>query len=344
MFSFEQLRLPLIQAPMAGGVNTPKMVAGVANLGGVGSYGFAYSSPDKIATDLQAAREKIHAHSQGVINANFFVFSDVEMPEQSLLESALENLATVSNSDATSMRIPQAPYYPDLYKQLEPVWEARPEIITFHFGIPERSIVQKAHTLGIAVGITATCATEAEQIEAADADFIVAQGIDAGGHRGIFSVDQADEALAVYPLLNVLRKSSALPLVAAGGIMNRDDVRQALDFGASAVQMGSAFLTTHESGASPAHKRYLLSHADRDARITYGFSGRPARAINNQFIERMTDKYVLPFPLQNTLSAAMRAAAVKNDEGEYQSMWAGTHFSECREETIEMLVARVFRT
>jgi nitronate monooxygenase len=341
MFSFDRLKLPLIQAPMAGGANTAEMVSSVANSGGVGSYGFAYTKPDKIAADLKAATEKIDAGS-GAVNANFFVFGNVEMPELGVVEAVLENLVRASRDSEVRFKIPRSPYFFDLSEQLEPVWRARPDIVTFHFGIPSLDIVKKAHELDIAVGITATCIEEARQVEHIGADFIVAQSFNAGGHFGIFDVDQNGEELSVYELVQTLSGCVDIPLIAAGGIMNAEHIREAHGAGATAVQMGTAFLTTRESGASKAHKRYLLNDKNRATQITRAFSGRSARAIGNQFIENMSGKSVLPFPLQNSLTGAMRATAIERDDGEYQSLFAGSKFAECRDESISDLLQRVF--
>ena len=341
MFSFDQLKYPLIQAPMAGGPNTPDMISSVANLGAVGSYGFAYSSAENIRKDLLAAREKIEALIDGAINANFFVFRDVDAPDAKTIDAAVDSLRQAAGND-TEMTIPQSPYFPDLSTQLEPIWELRPDILTFHFGIPDAKIIEKAHSLDIAVGITATSDEEAIQIEKAGANFIVAQGIEAGGHRGIFDPNDIDEALPCLELVKSIKSVTDLPVVAAGGIMHADHIHDALNIGATAVQMGTAFLTTHESGASQAHKDYLLNRQQRSAEITKGFSGRPARGINNQFIQQMKDKPVLPFPIQNTLTGKMRAAAVIRNDGEFQSLWAGSHFSECQEESVSQLISRLF--
>lgn len=340
MFSFDQLKYPLIQAPMAGGPNTPEMIATVANLGAVGSYGFAYSSVEKIHSDLLAAREKISDHCVGALNANFFIFDEVSKPEPVLIDAAIKNLNMISDYPV-DFEEPAVPYFPDLLKQLEPIWQIRPEILTFHFGIPHEAIINKAHSLGIAVGITATSMDEARQIEQAGADFIVAQGIEAGGHRGIFNPANHDNRLSCFDLIKSLSAIN-LPLVAAGGIMQSSQIREAIALGATAVQMGTAFLTTAESGASNAHKNYLLQNSERSSEITWGFSGRPARGINNRFIEKMVDKAVLPFPLQNSLTAKMRAAAIAEDDGEFQSLWAGSNFSGCRKETIAELLQRLF--
>lgn len=326
---------------MAGGPNTPEMVSTVANLGAVGSYGFAYSSVDNIRISLDAGHKKISPESVGALNANFFIFKEFEAPDRDKVEQAIDSLNRITGKDL-QIEVPAAPYYPDLVTQLEPVWAFAPEIVTFHFGIPDEAIIEQAHSLDIAVGITATCADEARQIEKADADFIVAQGIEAGGHRGIFDPQASDPALPCFDLLKSLSGITKLPLIAAGGIMNSTHVQQALALGATAVQMGTVFLTTSESGASQAHKNYLLDQKNRSAEITWGFSGRPARGIDNRFIQQMKDNPVLPFPMQNTLTGKLRATAVRDNDGEYQSLWAGSHFPECREESVKQLITRLF--
>ena len=340
MFSFEKLEYPLIQAPMAGGANTAEMVSSVVNSGAVGSYGFAYSKTDAIERDLKAAKSLIEQNSCGAINANFFVFNEVELPGSEQISDAVKSFCDITGD--TDIELPQSPYYPDLNQQLEPVWAFSPDILSFHFGIPDAAILEKALALDIAVGITATSISEARQIEQAGASFIVVQGIEAGGHRGIFNTHAADELLPTFSLLKLLAAVTSLPLVAAGGIMTSKQIQQALTLGASAVQMGTAFLTTRESGASPAHKHYLLNKAERQTQITQGFSGRPARGISNQFIDAMIDRPVLPFPIQNSLTGKMRAKAVTGDDGEFQSLWAGQNFADCRDETIAELLARLF--
>ena len=326
---------------MAGGPNTPEMVSTVANLGAVGSYGFAYSSVEVIERDLKSARDGISSECTGAINANFFVFNEFEVPDASEIDKAIKDLNQISGKDL-GIKPPSAPYCPDLAIQLEPVWAFRPDIVTFHFGIPDAAIIDRAKSLGIVVGITATCAEEAQKIEQAGANFIVVQGIEAGGHRGIFDPSNDDDSLPCFELISALKQVTKLPLVAAGGIMTAKHIDQALQLGATTVQMGTAFLTTKESGASPAHKDYLLNQTNRSAVVTRGFSGRPARGINNRFIEAMADRPVLPFPMQNSLTGKVRAAAAQNNDGEFQSLWAGSNFGECRDESIAELMSRLF--
>lgn len=326
MFNFTKLAIPVIQAPMAGGINNPLLASEVANAGGVGSFGFAYNTPQKISEDLAATR----ALTSGPINANFFVFTSVDLPAQSIQEKAVEALKTLPLIGEYSISIPQAPFFQSIEDQLKPVWQHRPEILTFHFGIPPLSAIQTAHSLGITVGITATNLEEAIAIEKAGADFVIAQGIEAGGHRGIFDPNQSDEKLTAIQLTKLLVNKCSIPIVSAGALMDGADIAAALKAGAVAAQLGTAFLCCEESTAASIYKDYLLTHQSRLSVFTKGFSGRPARGIENEFIHLMENKTVLPFPIQNTLTASLRQVAGKTNNGEYQSMWAGQDFKRIR--------------
>ena len=336
MFSFSQLKLPIIQAPMAGGLNTPQLASAVANAGGVGSFGFAYSPPQKISEDLAATKSL----TQGPINANFFIFRPVALPSATLQQQAIDALKKLSLLGEYAVSIPQAPYFPNLEDQLGPLWEHPPEIITFHFGIPSAGIIERAHSLGMAIGMTATNADEAQTIQKAGADFIVAQGIEAGGHRGIFEPASFDEKLSTLELTRLLVNKCSLPIVAAGGMMDGYDISQALKAGATAVQMGTAFLCCDEAGTAQSYREYLLNKQDRPTVFTKGFSGRVARGIENEFIRLIENQAVLPFPIQNTLTGPLRQLAGKINNAEYQSLWAGAAFSKIRKtKVIELMDA-----
>ena len=326
MFNFAQLALPLIQAPMAGGITTPQLVAAVANHGGVGSFGFAYSSPEKIHTDLLAAQSL----TSGPINANFFVFSPVRLPSDQIQAKALHALRSLDVGGVQSLSIPEEPFYPSLLDQLEPIWKARPAILSFHFGLPPEGVIEKAHALGIAVGISATSLAEALAIESAHADFIVAQGIEAGGHRGQFDLLAKDEALSTLALTTQLAKHCRIPIVAAGGIMNGADIHAALAKGAQVAQLGTAFLCCDESGTPPSYRHYVLHKQDRSTTLTKAFSGRLARGLENIFTRTMQDQTTLPFPLQNTMTGPLRQWAAAQQDAEYQSLWAGTAYAQVR--------------
>jgi len=337
MFNFAQLALPLIQAPMAGGITTPQLVAAVANQGGVGSFGFAYSTPEKIHADLLAAQSL----TSGPINANFFVFSPVCLPSDQIQKNAMQALRSLDVDGVQSLTIPAEPFYPNLMEQLEPIWNARPAILSFHFGLPPEGVIEKAHALGIAVGISATSLAEALAIETAHADFIVAQGIEAGGHRGQFDLQAKDEVLSTLALTAQLAQHCHAPIVAAGGIMNGADIHAALANGAQAAQMGTAFLCCDESGTSPSYRHYLLQKQDRPTTLTKAFSGRLARGLENTFTRTMQTQATLPFPIQNTLTGPLRQWASAQHDAEYQSLWAGTAYAQIRSMSTAALVQKL---
>lgn len=322
----------LIQAPMAGGVSTPALAGAVAAAGGVGSLGFAYSAPARIAHDLRQARALA---AGGILNANYFVFDELasEAIDTSAFEAARVAFGRVCEQAGLApgaVRLPEPPWFPDLSAQLEPVWDLRPQWLSFHFGVPPRWVIERAHELGMVVLVTATCLDEARAIVAAGADLIVAQGAEAGGHRGLFARTGADALSSTVDLLRQLRGQVDLPIIAAGGVMDGSDASVMLKAGASGVQMGTAFLRCPESGASAAHKRLCAEEGDRGTEWTTAFSGRRARGIRNRFMEAMRDLPVLPFPLQNTMTSALRQAAVQADNPEYQSLWAGVGYARAR--------------
>jgi nitronate monooxygenase len=337
VFNFAQLALPLIQAPMAGGITTPQLVAAVANHGGVGSFGFAYSTPEKIHADLLAAQ----ALTSGPINANFFVFSPVCMPSAQMQTNAMQALHALGVDGVQSLAAPVEPFYPSLLEQLEPIWKARPAVLSFHFGLPPEGVITKAHGLGIAVGISATSLAEAMAIESAHADFIVAQGIEAGGHRGQFDLQAKDEAVSTFELTAQLAKHCRIPIVAAGGIMNGAQIQAAIAKGAQAAQLGTAFLCCDESGTPPSYRDYLLRQQERPTTLTKAFSGRLARGLENTFTRAMQDQATLPFPIQNTLTGPLRQWAVAQSDAEYQSLWAGTAYAQVRSMSTAALLRKL---
>lgn len=171
-------------APMNGGINNPAFAAAVIKHGAVGGFGFTYHTPELIAKDIRETRKLV----QGPINANFFVFDTVETPSDSDISRAKQELQNrVGPLEDTDFKIPVAPYTPNLDVQMTAIWAEKPEILTFHFDIPKREYIAEAQRLGICVGITATSVEEAHLIQESGADFIVAQGVEAGGHRGMFN-------------------------------------------------------------------------------------------------------------------------------------------------------------
>lgn len=336
MFEFSQLSVPIIQAPMAGGLNTPLLASGVSNAGGVGSFGFAYTSAEKIAQDLSETK----ALTSGPVNANFFVFQPVELPSEQAVADAVAVLARFSTQSGYNLKVPSAPFFPDIDHQLQAIWAQQPAILTFHFGIPSQEIIHAAHSRNISVGITATNVEEARAIVAAGADFIVAQGIEAGGHRGTFSPEGNDSELPLDLLLHDLIKAIPLPIVAAGGLMTGEDISRVLDLGAVAAQMGTGFLCCNEAGTPASYREILLSETLRSTQFTRGFSGRRAQGLSNRFMAVMEQKPTLPFPIQNTLTGPIRQEAVRSNDVELQSLWAGHGYAKTR----AMSVAGLMRT
>lgn len=339
MLDLSKLDIPLFLAPMAGGFNTPALVAAVADSGGVGSFGFAYTDPEGIDSALAATR----ALTDGLLNANFFIFPEVTAPGSGDQARAIQALGKLPEAAAVELAPPKPPYAPDLAAQLEPVWAHRPSVLTFHFGIPHALIIDRAHSLGISVGVTATCVQEALAIQAAGADFIVAQGWEAGGHRGCFDPQQPDEQLGVRSLTRRLVETTALPVVAAGGLVRGSDIADVLNAGAVAAQLGSAFLLCPEAGTPNTHRQMLMTQAQRQTAFTRAFSGRPARGLRNRFMDLMHNQPYLPFPLQNTLTGQLRSWAGAAGQGEFQSVWVGTGLGRLRARPAKTLVAELIR-
>lgn len=350
----KRLRLPVIQAPMAGGPCTVNFVASVLKEGIIGSFGFAYSQAETIRSELSAVRQM----ATGPVNANFFIFPALHAPNEADLAQAAQALRRLDIFDAWStdhrynpqlldqsmQKANTAPFFPALEDQLEAVWSARPQLLSFHFGLPPSWVFEKAHSLQIPILISASTLSEALVIEGSGAAAIIAQGIEAGGHRGYFDAAASlspHDALATLDLVKEVSIHCKLPVVAAGGIMNGEAIRAAIDRGACAVQMGTAFLACDESGASIEHKRLLNEEPKRGTVFTRAFSGRYARGICNRFTESMHDRPVLPFPQQNTLTGALRQRSAQIGDPEYQSLWAGTGYSQCRTESVKELIARL---
>jgi nitronate monooxygenase len=253
----------------------------------------------------------------------------------------MQALGSLGVGGVQSLALPVEPFYPNLMEQLEPIWKTRPAILSFHFGLPPEGVIEKAHALGIAVGISATSLTEALAIESAHADFIVAQGIEAGGHRGQFDLQAKDEVLNTLELTAQLAKHCHIPIVAAGGIMNGAHIQNALAKGASAAQLGTAFLCCDESGTPPSYRHYLMHKQERPTTLTKAFSGRLARGLENTFTRTMQDQTTLPFPIQNTLTGPLRQWAVAQNDAEYQSLWAGTAYAQVRSMTTKDLMQQL---
>ncbi|HXM66073.1 MAG TPA: nitronate monooxygenase [Candidatus Acidoferrum sp.] len=331
---------PVILSPMGGGSGTPELAAAVSNAGGLGSLGVAYLTPEQIIESVRQTR----ALTNRPINVNLFV-GGVVVPSNFDSAPMLSILSEVYAS--LGLAAPPMPPQPrDTFaEQFEAVLEARPEVFSFTFGALDSLAISKLRSRGIAILGTATTVEEAELLAESGVDAIVAQGAEAGAHRGTFSVPFD---AAMFPTSQLVRQIAPFaPVIASGGIMDGRDIRRMMDNGASATQLGTAFLPSPESGASLAYKRALLATKTDTTVITRVFSGRPARGLRNEFIARLEGRedVILPYPIQNALTRAMRTAAAQLGNAGFLSLWAGQGVTRCRTmpagELVKQLVAEL---
>jgi nitronate monooxygenase len=314
------IRLPIIQAPMAGGPTTPELVAAVSNAGALGSLGFAYSSPETMQRDV----ERVRALTSAPFNLNLFLSKNAGALEESAQRPALDALAPYF--DELGLPSPQPvkpPYSPDQRAQLDMVQVIKPAVFTFHFGDVDAAPFAAMRAQGIRRGGSATCVAEAKHLEALGVDFVIAQGGEAGGHRGTYMRDPYEAMTGTLALVRLIVKAVRIPVVAAGGIMDGAGIAAVLALGAQAAQLGTAFVPCAESGASPVHKQAILDAREDETLITERFSGKPARGIANRYMREMRDAPTLPFPAQNSLTGQLRSAAAKAGKSDFMSLWAG---------------------
>ena len=324
-----RLRYPVIQAPMAGGPTTPELVAAVGNAGALGSFGFAYTDAKAMRDQVNAAR----ALTSAPIHINLFVENQPAPPSVSEMQAALGALRPMY--DALGVPPPErveAPYAPDFEAQLEAALDLQPAVLSMHFRQLTLEQIRAAHARGILLAASATSVAEARHIESLGIDFVIAQGAEAGGHRGTFIGEAEDSMIGTIALVRLIARQCRLPVVAAGGIMDGAGLAAVMALGACGAQMGTAFLPVTESGAPAVHQQALFDRAEAGTTITRAFSGRPARGIRNAFIEWAQNQHLprLPFPIQNKATGPLRAAAAKQANADYVSLWAGQAYGLAR--------------
>lgn len=333
-------KYPIIQGPMAGGACTPALVAAVSEAGALGSVAGSLLSPDGIAAQVQQVR----ALTNRPFLINLFI-QQTPHPSQSTVTEAIKLLGPfIEELGLQELPLPQQWCQP-FTQQLEALIVARPAVASFTFGILTRHQIERLHHAGIAVIGTATTVEEALAWEVVGADAVVASGLESGGHRGTFIGPQEKADLFSRELWPAVAQAVRIPMIAAGGIMDGEDIQEALELGARAVQMGTAFLVTEESGADPHYKQRLLNASNDVTRLTRAFSGRLARGIENRFMLAMESvEYSVPaYPVQNALTTPIRAAAAVHGNTELMSLWAGTGVSRSRAMKAAELVATLMR-
>lgn len=314
---------PILQAPMAG-VSTPAMAAAVSNAGGLGAIGIG-------ASGLESARQMIRAvrtESDRPFNVN--VFCHRPAVRDSNREAAwVRRLAPIlSNYGA----MPPARLC-EIYKSFVEddamftmLLEERPKVVSFHFGIPSEAKIAALRDAGIVLLATATNLREAKIIAGAGIDGVVAQGYEAGGHRGVFDLEAADDCLGTMALTRLLVRALDIPVIAAGGIMDGAGIAACLQLGASAVQLGTAFVGCEESAADAGYREGLFSAASEHTAMTRAISGRPARCLANKFTALaadIEDEAIPDYPIAYDAGKALNAAAKAAGETGFGAQWAG---------------------
>jgi nitronate monooxygenase len=315
------LDVPIFLAPMAG-ATSPALTAAVAGAGGLGAFGCAFTEPDAMKRDAAAVR----AQTDRPFQLNFFA---APQPEPVPAAGQRDAIAVLQRYYA-ELGLPapgpvSAPYAPHLDRQLDAALEIRPAVVTFHLGELPAARIRSFQQAGILTGGSATCVGEARRLRDLGVDFVVAQGGEAGGHRGTWTRDPQAALTGTLALTRVLVKSVDLPVVAAGGIMDGAAVAAVLALGAQAVQIGTAFLPCPESAVSEVHREALLRAEEDDTALTDKFSGKPARGLRNRYMHEAAagDIPRLPFPAQNHLTYPLRAASAKAGSPDFIALWAG---------------------
>lgn len=322
-----KIKLPIIQAPMAGGATTPELVAAVSNAGGLGSFAAGYLKPDEITTAIKRIRQL----TDKPFAVNLFIPEKHQATAQQILDASktIEACCQELQFHIDAIKPPYAPHFDD---QMQVIIDEQIPIFSFTFGIPSADWIEKLKSNGTITIGTATTLQEAKLLEAHQIDLIAAQGSEAGGHRGTF-IGEAENALNdLHSLLSSLVTNIKIPIIAAGGIMTAHDIKNALALGAAGVQMGTAFLCCHESGIHQLYKQTLLSTSSDNTTLTRAFSGKLARGIKNKFMTHMESHAsdILDYPIQNALTGAMRKESAKQNNPDFMAMWAGQSARLCK--------------
>jgi nitronate monooxygenase len=329
---------PIIQAPMAG-FASPALVSAICNGGGLGSIGTAGFSMAAVREQVAALRRLTNRP----FNLNFFVHS----PPQTDTDAAARVRASLApyfeEFGLGPVPEPKEPFPTFDAERLELLLELRPAVASFHFGLPAPGVIQRIKAAGCVIVSSATTVAEARSLEAGGADAIIAQGFEAGGHRGSFSDSAGAGMVGTMALVPQVVDAVQVPVIAAGGIADGRGLAAAFALGASGVQLGTTFLGCPEATLSPLYRALLRNAADDGTEVTRAFTGRPARAVRNRFVAEMADAETLGFPLQASLAAPLWQMPDEGARAEFLPVWAGQAAPLLRElpanQLVEQLVA-----
>lgn len=341
---FDKHSIRLIQAPMAGSQNH-RLAAAVFLAGGLGSIPAAMLTAKQLQDELSAfkdaiAAEKAKANAKAIqlgmllpVNVNFFCHTPPteQLEKEAAWRQQLTPLYQAHGIDPQSVGsgLGRAPFSEESLKLMG---QFKPAVVSFHFGLPKAEWVQQLKSWGIQIWSSATTVQEAQWLEQKGVDAVIAQGLEAGGHRGMFLSDDLSTQMGCLALLPQICKAVKLPVIAAGGISTAAAVSAAKALGANAVQVGTAFLTSDEATTSALHRQALMSDAAKHTALTNLFSGRPARGIVNKFMRDFgpLNPEAPAFPLATSAVAPLRAAAEAKGQSDYSPLWSGQNASDCQ--------------
>lgn len=320
---------PIVQAPMAG-VQNHRLAASVCEAGGLGSLPAAMLSLPDLQSELQA----LHQSTQNPYNVNFFCHAP-PAPDDVRQQAWHRTLAPYYRELGLDPEtIPTGPGRVPFSAEAAHVLEVfRPAVVSFHFGLPSPELVARVKSWGSLVLSSATTVAEALWLQAHGADAIIAQGLEAGGHRGMFLTDELSTQLGTFALLPQIVQAVQLPVIAAGGISSAAGIAAAKALGAAGVQVGTAYLCSHEATTSALHRSALQSPAAQHTALTTLFSGRPARGIVNRLMRELgpLNAAAPAFPLATAAIAPLRAATEAAGSSDFTPLWSGQNASGCRD-------------
>ncbi|MEU6181750.1 nitronate monooxygenase [Streptomyces coeruleorubidus] len=311
---------PIVQAPMAGGVSVPKLAAAVCEAGGLGFLAAGYKTADGMYEEIKQLRS-LTGRPFGV---NLFM-PQPEYADPAAIDVYAHQLAGEASWYEAELGDPDSGRDDGYETKLAVLRDNPVPVVSFHFGTPSREVVDALHRVGTFVLVTATTPDEARAVERAGADAVIAQGIEAGGHQGTHrDIPETDgSGIGLLSLVAQIRETVSLPIIAAGGIMRGGQIAAVLAAGASAAQLGTAFLATAESGANALHKQALTNPLFVRTELTRAFSGRPARGLVNRFLREHGPYAPAAYPEIHHLTAPLRKAAAKAGDAQGMALWAG---------------------
>ncbi|RKQ34596.1 NAD(P)H-dependent flavin oxidoreductase [Oceanobacillus halophilus] len=337
-----KIKYPIIQAPMAGGITTEQLVAAVSNHGGLGMIGAGYMSSESLKTLIREVKKS----TEQPFGVNVFVPDEFEVSQQDV-NAAKQTLQPYQNELDIQQPEVQLPKVTDAFQtyhdQIQIIIDEKVPICSFTFGIPSKEMMEKLKQHGVTVVGTATTVKEAQEIEKLGMDAVVAQGSEAGGHRGNFLSQTEKSLIGTMSLVPQVADAVEIPVIAAGGIMDRRGLKASICLGALGVQMGTAFLTCVESGVHPLHKKTLLQSTEEETTLTRAFSGKWARGINNRYIQEMkkNEEKLPAFPVLNVLTQPIRKAAASQNKIEFMSLWSGQSPRLAKKQNVQELIKQI---